>query len=353
MFLKVSKIKASTLCASSALLVLGGFMSLNLAGCGGGGGKTNGSGGFGPTPVATPASQTLSFVLQRQDGQVSAGGNLTLTPGAGTVSGVLTAKANTSGVATIPNVPPGTYTATFNVVTGGGVSLSTTSTTIMVTRNPNQTFLLLQDQPMGTTTGGFAVSGTVRFNPGATATATATNTPTATPVPPPTNTPGPPPVATPLPTEVPTATPTSTPSPFVPPLDPLTVSNCFATSRPVVDAILIEVIDLDSTKGRPIIAQLRRTATEATQGVYTISLPYKPVAFQVRVGQFDVNSSPFAGLSAISNFNGAVSVLGVPTVNNLDVCVNRGTIAPFFPRATATATPTVTPVPVATKVPGP
>ena len=330
MFLKVSKIKASTLCASSALLVLGGFMSINLAGCGGGGG---GNTGFG-NPTATPAAQTITFRLQLQNGSTSNGGTVTLTPAAGTNSGVLKATANSSGVATIGSVPPGTYTVSFTVADSTGKTLSTTSTTATITRASNQTFLLLQDQGTGTS-GSFAVSGTIRLNPGATATpaptATATARPTATAV------------GTPAATARATATAIGTATPTATALDPKSISNCTSSSQPVTDSLLVEVIDLDTSKGRPIIAQLRRSASITGRGAYTIFLPYKPSAFQIRVGQFDVSGAQFAGLSAASNFNGVVTVNGVQTVRPLDVCVNLRGVAPQFPRATATATVSSTP----------
>lgn len=344
MFLKVSKIKASTLCASSALLVLGGFMSINLAGCGGGGGNSGGS--FG-SPTATPGIQGITFLLQLQNGQLSNGGTLTLTPAAGTNSPVLNGTASSAGIVSFPAVQPGTYTATFVLKSASGTTFSTTNTTIVVTRDSNQRFLLLQDQGVGTASN-FAVSGTVRRNPGATATPTATSTPTATPTPRPTSTVGPIPVNTPVlsPTDIPTAIPTNTPVPFRTPFDPLSVSNCSISSTPVTEPVLIEVIDLDSSKGQPTIAQLLRTGENSNGGTYTIFLPYRPSAFQVRVGRFDVNNLRFAGLSAVSNFNGATVVNGVSTVRNLDVCVNIGA-APQFARITPipTATATLAPTP--------
>ncbi|WP_123580195.1 carboxypeptidase-like regulatory domain-containing protein [Abditibacterium utsteinense] len=326
----MSKIKASTLCASSALLVLGGFMSINLAGCGGGGG--GGNGGFG-SPTATPAAQNITFRLQRQDGAASNGGTVTLTPAVGT--GTLRATADTSGIATIPTVPPGVYTVSFTVVGSTGTVLSTTSSTVTITRASSQTFLLLQDQGTGST-GSFAVSGTIRLNPGVSATPSATAS------------------ATPRVTATVSSTPSATATVTATPTDPRSISNCSASSEPITGSLLVEVIDLDASKGRPIIAQLRRSGADTNRGLYTIFLPYKPAAFQVRVGQFDVSGARFAGLSAASNFNGATTVGGVPTVRPLDVCVNLNGITPQFPRATATpgATATSTPRPVTTPQPG-
>ncbi len=347
MFLK-SQFKASTLCASSALLVLGGFMSINLAGCGGGGG--GGKGGFG-SPTATPAAQNITFRLVRQDMGASNGGTVTLTsttsPGT-----ILSATANASGVASIASVPPGTYTVKFTVVDSAGANLSTTTSTLTITRASGQTFLLLQDQGSGSTTG-FSVSGTIRLNPGTAATPTPTSVPSATGTPTTTGTPTvtgtPTTTGTPTVTGTPTTTgtPTQTAGPTATP-NPFQFSNCTASSLFVTDSLLVEAIDLDTSKGRPIIAQLRRSRSDSNRGAYTILLPYRPAAFQIRISQFDVSGARYAGFSAFSNFNGLTAVTG------LNVCVNNNGIAPLIPPTVAfTPTPTFRPFPFGTSTPTP
>jgi hypothetical protein len=294
MFSKVSKMKASTLCAGSALLVLGGFMSVNLAGCGGGGG---GGGGLG-NPTATPASQAITFRLQRQGGFASNGGTVTLT-GATTA----TATADASGIATVPSVPPGTYTVTFVVNSDAGVPLTTTTTTVVITRASGQNFLLLQGQSANV--GSFVVNGTVRLNPV-----------------------------------------------VDDPDNDTSTANCTTSTAPVTGAFLVSAIDLDTSLGQPIIAQARRelqsTGTPTAQrGRYTIRLPYKPKAFRIQIGRIDDSGAVFSGRSAITNFPGS------DTVNSVDVCVNSDGTIPG-PVVTASPIPTGTliiPTPIASGTP--
>jgi hypothetical protein len=286
MFSKVLKMKASTLCAGSALLVLGGFMSVNLAGCGGGGG----GGGLG-RPTSTPSAQTISFTLQRQDGSLSNGGTVTLTGPAS-----LSATANESGVATIPSVPPGTYTVTFVVNSGTGTPLTSTTTSLVITRSSGQNFLLLQGQ--SSNVGNFIVTGTVRLNPV-----------------------------------------------VDDPDNDSSTANCNGSSTPVTGAFLVTAIDLDNRLGQPIIAQAQRplqpsAGTPAAQkGKYTIRLPYRPQSFRIVIGRADDSGAVFSGRSAITNFAGR------DTVDAVDVCVNQdgsipGPIVTSSPIPANTATPT-------------
>lgn len=295
MFLKVSQLKASTLCAGSALLVLGGFMSVNLAGCGGGGGGGNALG----NPTSTPSSQTITFRLRRQDNKASKGGTVTLSGPAS-----YSATASTGGVATISSVTPGTYTVRFAVVDAAGTTTSTTTTRLTISRASGQSFLLIQDNTLtGTGTSAYTVSGTVLLNPD--------------------------------------DGDTSTP-------------NCVATQTGVTDNFLVSALDLDTST---IIAQVRRSTSSS--GTYTIVLPYKPASFRIDVGQFDTSGARYAGRSAVNSTNTSTtdSITGVNVCVNSDGTVpaaaatpsptpsaSPGTIPPFNPTATATgATPTETP----------
>jgi hypothetical protein len=293
MFSKVLKMKASTLCAGSALLVLGGFMSVNLAGCGGGGG----GGGLG-SPTATPSAQTISFTLLRQNNTASNGGTVTLT-GPVTLSGT----ANAAGVVTIPSVPPGTYTATFVVNNDAGNPLTTTTTSLIITRASGQNFLLLEGQTSNA--GQYVISGTVRLNPV-----------------------------------------------VDDPDNDSSTANCTNGSTPVTGAFLVTAIDLDTKLGQPIIAQARRALQStsgtptAQKGAYTIRLPYRPQAFRIVIGRVDDSGAVFSGRSAITNFAGRDNVTGV------DICVNQDGTIPG-PVVTASPIPTggVIPTPISSNTP--
>jgi len=305
MFSKVSKMKASTLCAGSALLVLGGFMSINLAGCGGGGG----GGGLG-SPTATPSAQAVTFTLQRQDGGLSNAGTVTLSGPAS-----FTGTASSAGVVSFASVPPGTYTVTFVVNSATGVALPSTTTTLTVTRASGQNFLLLQGQSGNV--GAFSVTGTVRLNPVVDDPDSNSGT-----------------------------------------------SNCSGTSTPVTGAFLVSAVDLDTTLGQPIIAQVKRdlqpSSTETgLKGRYVIRLPYKPRTFRITIGKVDDSGAVFSGRSATTTFAGSDNVTAV------DICVNQdGTIpgpvvtaSPIpsgtFVLPTTIATPTAVPTITATPTTAP
>lgn len=290
MFSKVTQMKASSLCAASAFLVLGGFMAVNLAGCGGGGG----GGGFNqPTPTTGP--QSVTFRLQLQNGSASNRGTVSIT---GPVSA--TAQADANGVATIPALTPGRYTVTFTVFDESGAQLSTTTNTIDVTRASGQTFLLIQDN---TTPGSLTIRGVVRLNP-------LSDDPNNNP------------------------------------------SRCTPESLPITGNFLVSVIDLDNSKGQPIIAQVRRSAQPANtlpqnRGTFTIAVPYRPQAFRIQVSQYDVSGARYAGLSAATNFSSSAT-----EVTGVTVCVNTNGAAPtpaptlsptFTPSPTPGITPRVTP----------
>ncbi|RYX82121.1 hypothetical protein EON83_21140 [bacterium] len=287
--------KASTLCASGTLLVLGGFLALNLAGCGGGGG------GIGqPTPIpgttATPVPASIQFLLQLTDGITATGGNVTLTSASGRS---YTATANTQGLASIRNVVPGTYTLVFNVKQPNGTLVPTTrSITISSpTSSGVQTFTIRQGDTG--TSNPFTITGRILLNPAG------VNDPDGN-----SNTP-----------------------------------DCATVVTPITDAVIITVRDLNAVNGTPIIAQVVRPAQSADtvgtqRGLYSISIPYQPRSFQVEVR--NSNDAPFAGLSALTSFPTTVT-----TVANVDVCTNNSNTPPT---PGVTATPTSTPFATATTV---
>ena len=291
--------QASTLCAGGTLLVLGGFLALNLAGCGGG----NSTGPIGqPTAVpgttATPSPATLQFRLQLTDGSAASGGTVTLTSSTGrTYSGT----AN-NGVVNIGKVVPGLYTLVFTVTGPNGQTISTTrSITITSSTAGAQTFSLRQGDTG--TSNPFTISGRILLNPAG------TNDPDG---------------------------------------DQAT-ANCTAVVTPITDAVVITVRDLNSTNGTPIIAQITRPAQASTvpgpqRGNYSITIPYQPRSFRVTVT--NANDAPFAGVSASTSFPTSSTV-----VNNVDICTNASTVAPQ-PSVTATPSPTpfVAPTTVGTPV---
>jgi hypothetical protein len=285
--------KASSLCAASAFFVLGGFMTVNLAGCGGGGG---GGGGLGQA-TPTPSVRTVTLRLQLQNGNPSNTGTVVIS---GPVS--TTVQADAQGLATVPALPPGTYTVRFTVVDENGTELSTTTNTIIVTRASNQNFLLIQDNDTSST---LRVQGVVRLNPV-----------------------------------------------VGDPDSDITTANCTNSSSPVTGPFLVSVIDLDTSKGQPIIAQLRRTAqpsntTAQNRGLFNIGIPYRPRVFRVQITQYDLSGAQYAGLSASTNFPQDTSNPSA-VVTGVNVCVNQNGVAP---RPAPTLSPTFTPTPGLTFIP--
>ena len=312
--------QASTLCAGGTLLVLGGFLTLNLAGCGGGGGGGIGTPTAVPGTTATPAPASLQFQLQLTGGANATGGTVRLTSASGLN---YSATANSRGVASIGRVTPGLYTLVFTVIGANGQSVSTTRSITITSSTTAQTFNLRQGDTG--TSNPFTITGRILLNPGG------TNDPDGN-----------------------SAT-----------------ANCGDVVTPITDAVVITVLDLNSTNGTPIIAQIVRPAQPASttgtqRGVYSITVPYQPRSLRVTVA--NSNDAPFAGVSASTSFPQTDTTTGQPllVLRNVDVCTNNSTIAPQ-PAVTATpspspfvapttvgtssATPTPSPVPNPTAVP--
>ncbi|BCM92396.1 hypothetical protein IAD21_04275 [Abditibacteriota bacterium] len=296
--------QASTLCAGGTLLVLGSFLALNLAGCGG---SSNGPVNPTPSTTATPIPAALQFLLQLLDGSTATGGTVTLTAASGRT---YTANANSQGLASLRNVVPGLYTLVFKVKQANGTLVSTTRSITITspTSSGVQSFTLRQGDTGNSNP--FTITGRILLNPAG------TNDPDGN-----SNT-----------------------------------ANCPSVIVPITDAVIVTVRDLNATNGTPIIAQITRAAQPAStpgtqRGVYTITIPYQPTAFQVSVT--NSNDAPFAGLSASTSFPKTVN-----TVNNVDVCTNASTTAPqpsvtTAPSATPFATATTVGTPSATATPTP
>ncbi len=290
--------QASTLCAGGTLLVLGGFLALNLAGCGGGG---NPGGILTPTPLpgttATPVPATLIVQLQLSNGTNATGGTVTLSDSSGRT---YTANANRSGLVRISNVVPGLYNLVFSVTQPNGSTVTTTrSVTITAPSTAGGTQTILLRQGDTGTSNPFTITGRILLNPAG------LNDPDGN-----------------------SAT-----------------ANCASVITPITDAVVVTVRDLNSTNGTPIIAQITRPAQPSTtvgpqRGVYSITIPYRPRSFQVTVT--NANDAPFAGVSASTSFPQTALA-----VANVDVCTNNSTIAP---QPVTTAMPTSTPFATATTV---
>ncbi len=291
--------QASTLCAGGTLLVLGGFLALNLAGCGGGGGGSLVTPTAIPGTTATPVPVTAQFFLQTTDGTPANGGSVTLTSAGGRT---MTANANARGVVGIPGIVPGLYTLVFvvaqtNSATGQTTRTSTTRSISISSANGVQSFTLRQGDTGNSNP--FTISGRVLLNPAG------ANDPDGN-----------------------SAT-----------------ANCLAVVTPITDALVITVRDLNSTNGVSIIAQVVRPAQPATtvgpqRGLYSISIPYRPRSFQVTVS--NANDAPFAGASASTSFPQTTT-----TVTNVDVCTNNSNVSP---QPVVTSTPVPTPFATATTV---
>ena len=290
--IKLLNLKASTLCASGALLVLGGFMTVNLAGCGGGGG--------GGLTQATPRPVGATFRIVQQDGSVSRGGALTLTRDSFTT----TVSADAAGVATVPSLAPGTYAATFTAFDNSGNPLPSTTRSIVIASSGSQSYMLVQGDSGN---GQFVITGRVLLN------ATGSNDDDNNPA----------------------------------------TGNCNAQSVPVTSAVLISVRDLNSTDGTPIVAQAVRAAQasggpSSQRGTYTVSLPFRPrlpLTFRVEVSALPGGSVPFAGISATTTF-----VTNTTTTTGVDVCTNINGVIPV-PAVTATPIVTNTPFQFITPTP--
>ena len=239
------KIKASTLCAGGTLLVFGGFLTVNLAGCGGGGG--------GLTTIPTPSPVGATFFLVQQDSSPSNGGTLTLTGNGQTFNGT----ADSSGKVVLSGVTPGTYTATFIANSSAG-ALPSTSRTIVVTKSGAQNFVLVQGD---TGNGAFTLSGTVFQNSN---NGDFTNC-------------------------------TSNSAPITADLLISVRDLNDTTGAPIIAQIVRPVQDAN--------------ASLALRGRYTISLPTNPRSFRVEVGPATNNGVIYAGISATTTFTQGVTSL--------------------------------------------
>ncbi len=284
------RLKSSTLCAGGSLLVLAGFMTFNLAGCGGGGSGPSGGSPFS-TPTPANSSVNIAFQLLKQDGTAAVAGNVALKAGSFSSSKAV----NASGIALFKNITPGVYTVTFTVKNAAGAVLSTTTKSITITTANNETYALLQDD---TGNGNFLVRGKVLLNPDD---------------------------------------------------GDRSTDNCASTPVAVTARLRISVRDLSPSLGSPIIASITRSFQPPStpiekKGLYTISIPYRPTTFHVEAEELPGDSARYAGVSRDMTYRD-----GRTLEDNVIICTNPGTdpnIEPTPPGPRATATPTATDIPV-------
>ena len=300
------KLKASTLCAGGTLLVFGGFLTVNLAGCGGGGG--------GLTTIPTPAPVGATFRIVQQDSTPSKGGKLTLTGNGKTFTGT----ADNNGVVVLSNVSPGTYTATFTAFAASGTALPSTTRQVTITKSGAQSFMLVQGD---TGNGKFTLTGTVLANPNNSDNTNCTSRST-----------------------------------------PITAA-VLITVRDLNDTIGAPIV------AQIVRPEQDSTVASTLKGRYTISLPTNPRSFRVEVSPADNNGAGFAGISATTTFtrgatsldnvnictntNGRIPVPFSPTATPTVTPTGDGVIP--VTTNTPTSTPTGTPDPNATptRTPGP
>ncbi len=291
MNLQSLKLKASTLCAGGTLLVFGGFLTVNLAGCGGG------KGGLTTVPTPTPVGATFRIV--QQDSTPSRGGSVTLTGNGQTFTGT----ADSNGVVVLPNVPPGTYSVTFTS-NGSAGALPSTTRSITITRSGAQNFVLVQGD---TGNGAFTLTGVILQNPGNAANVNCD----ATSVP-------------------------FTGSVLISVRDLNDV-----TGSPIIAQLVRPVQDPNAAFG--------------VRGRYTISIPTRPRTFRVEVSPADNNGLRIAGLSATTTFTeGNTNLTNVDICANTNGTIPGPVVTPT-PTATPDTTggtlggfPVVTPTPTAT-----
>ena len=262
-------------CAGFAVLTLACFIGLNIAGCGG-------SSGGGLSAVKNP---TVTIKLLLTGGGVAS--NVTV---------IFNGKqqvTNSAGVATYPNIAPGSYTLAYTI---GGQS---SSVTIAVSSDASQTFVAVQGQ---TSVGanGIVIRGFVYNNNDAT-------------------------------TDV-----------------------CASTALGVTDSLLVRVRDLNSA-GEPIVASYIKPRQDAAgtpvnvQGSYQFFNIPNPGTYEVEVRPAPGSPVPWVGQSASFTINAG------QTINNLTVCANQNGILPGVPPPPGTPTPGGTPTagPTSTLQPSP
>ncbi len=296
------KLNASTLCAGGSMLVLGGFLAINLAGCGGGGGG-------GSTSTKTAKNVTIRLLDSNGDPitvatlQLARNG-VTYNPNAG---------SSFEGNQFFDELPLGTYTASVDF--DGDGPKGSVNKTLTIVKDDNQNYALIE----GNSTD-LVVSGKTLINPRADGGDPDSNY----------NTP-----------------------------------NCVDVPVPLTAEVIVSIRDLSLT-GSPRIASILRADQGSTgTGTYSISLPYRPTTFRAEVSRSSgsASASQFAGYSAqatfptgenaitnlniCSNENGTPPQPPSPTPEPVNTLTPQAT-ATFTTGPTPTNTPTSTATPTLT-----
>ena len=241
MNLQSLKLKASTLCAGGTLLVFGGFLTVNLAGCGGGGGN-------GITTVPTPRPVGANFRIVQQDGtSPSKGGTVTLTGNGQTYTGT----ADNNGVVNLGNVPPGNYSVTFTATDNANQTLPATTRQLSITNSGAQNFVLVQGD---TGKGAFTLSGTIFLN---------------------------------SPDGSPDSNCNASSTPYI--------GDALISVRDLNDTSGAPII-------AQVVRPLQNSTASNLQGRYTISIPTRPRSFRVEVTPASNQGTRIAGIGATTTF---------------------------------------------------
>ena len=273
-------LKTSSLCAGVSLLVLGGFMAVNLAGCGGGGG------GIGTTSP-TPSTVTASFRPLLADGSSAPGGTVTLTAGGKTVS-----QSISGGLADFAGLAPGFYAVNVSITNAAGNAVLDSIFITSYEVKSGVSSYVLQN-----TSGTLKVTGKMFLNPNSSDLANRSIAACDT-------------------RQV--------------PLTAAVRISIRQLSTSAGNTIISQTVRPLQGAGTPA----------ADLGKYSINVPSlpRPYTFQVEVSQADSSGAIFAGVRGPVTF-----VTEASEVPNVDVCANDNAVVPG-PRPTPTLTePTPTP----------
>lgn len=279
--MKLIKFKTSTLCAGVSFLVLGSFMAVNLAGCGGGGGGGLGGG------TATPVTINATITPRLSNGSAAPAGTVTLTR-----SGVTLSQAITGGAAVFSGLSAGLYDVSVTITDSSGGVLENFFISGYQIRSDATSYTIQQSD------GSLKVSGKIYLNPNSgdeTSRSIAACTTDSSPV-------------------------TAQVRVSVRDLNS-------ALGNPIISQVVRAVQDPD--------------LATAEKGKYSVSVPYRPTSFQVEVSQAYAENAVFSGRRGPATFTpGATEIANVDVCANDNDVVPGPAPTPTLPVPTPTVTRT-------------